>query len=421
MKRLTLLLLGSLISLVVYPKTLGQVADRYSISAAYLAWVMSAPLTLVVVRYRAYRNTTTVLLWVLRWWAVVEYLTVTFVTQSINFTSVLALAGVMAPTFMYEAGNFVAHQRIEAPLVKVICWLITISVIPVFVAALFILCTGGLDNLLRSASTLRQLYHYGWLNDVALLVVIGFFSLLSLPRRHGHLWMAGLYLMVLVTTFSRTGAIALLMGGLISAILARASFKRTIFFTVLACVILLFLFMGRNILPSSDLVRTMVLRYGRWVAGLDYLVEHPWFGLGLRSFTETVGYYLNPLTGQYTEMGSIHNDYLDLLVRGGLSYFGLFLSVVVSYLLRCIRKASQSSYVRLSVTVVIVILLGSFAHNPLKNGTLSSLFWLFMGIGSGCQMRDDKNLEQQVMSGRFLQYAPSERSGNPTFKRKGNY
>lgn len=377
------IVLTVLLALITYPKSLGSLSGKYMFLGAYVAWMLSIPLLGAVVRHRRYRSITTLMLWTLRWWALTEYLLVSLITQQYDFSSLLAFAGVVAPTFLYEVGAFAVIRRIPLTALRLTVWLSLASLVPVFIAAVVILVSGGVSGLLYSTPALREAYHYGWLNYVALLAVTCFLILQYIrPYVRGSTVMSGLCLMILAVTLSRAGAVCLALGLAVRESLERTSMLRRIAAVVFACLVVCFAFIERGSLQASSLDRTMMLRYDRWATALQSWTAAPWLGTGLHSFTDIVAHYVNPLTGETIPIGSAHNDYLDLLVRGGITYLGVFLVVVTSHLVTCFHSRQDVMLARLSMVVVTIILAASFVHNPLKNGLLASLFWFLMGIGA---------------------------------------
>jgi O-antigen ligase len=315
----------------------------------------------------------------------------------------MALAGVIAPTFLYEFGVLVV---LKGRLKMTLQWLVVlgvVSVFPVFVAALTALARGGINGLLLSTSALRQTYHSGWLNDVGLLMVVCFFaaSYSGFSERWRRL-LVPTCLLIAVTTLSRATAVALAMGLYLSAVLEKRRRWNELVLLGVGLMVVCLVFAGRSKVEGSSLYRTLLLRLSRWAAGLDVWVKSPWLGLGLRSFTEGVAEYVNPFSGVETSMGSAHNDYVDLLVRGGVSYVALFAVLISVWLYTLLKGAQRSRVDRLCIIVLLIILSASLVHNPLKYGIMSSMFWLFKGIG----IAEHKRMLAEVKQERAVRRQP---------------
>jgi O-antigen ligase len=95
--------------------------------------------------------------------------------------------------------------------------------------------------------------------------------------------------------------------------------------------------------------------------------------------------YENPFGSGTADTGSAHSDYIDLLVRGGCLYLGLFLVSIGLMAYRLVRNAEQSPAQLATLLCLTVVMVSACAQNPLKTPQIVSLFWLLIGAAVGAR------------------------------------
>ena len=121
----------------------------------------------------------------------------------------------------------------------------------------------------------------------------------------------------------------------------------------------------------GDSSASLASRLNIWHSALGTLRLFPWFGSGLDSFgTLMLVYQPEPRGVRYVEA---HNDYLQLLVEGGVLTFALAIVAIIS-LVRCIRSrfdagddGAEGHWVRVgAATGLLAIALQSFVEFSLQ-------------------------------------------------------
>ncbi|MGE5483102.1 MAG: O-antigen ligase family protein [Bacteroidota bacterium] len=327
----------------------------------------------------------TTLLWVIRWTMGVLFLVVSLRAQQVSLGDAVGMFATLLPTFFYEVG-FCARKM--GHLEFVLGGLVVVAVLtslPVAIAALWYWVRDGMVGFLYATNSLRKINTF-WPNHVAMLMAVSFAIAQELAHRdRRYLLLSAAALMIVGISHSRTGVTMLLTALLVGRFLLRGKNRRraVILVTVVAMVAGA-AFVGKSALSSSSVLYSMIGRMSRWEAALPAVFAHPITGTGFRSFAEAVPQYLDRNTGTYGEVGSAHNDYIDLMVRGGLPYTALFLLIVGFQLLFGVELVLHRPdwADRLSLTVLALLLAAMLVQQPLKSVILAPLFWFFLGVSA---------------------------------------
>jgi hypothetical protein len=126
-------------------------------------------------------------------------------------------------------------------------------------------------------------------------------------------------------------------------------------------------------LPGNTLERTFYGRVARWEAALDYVKCNPITGSGFDRTTDVVSSY-RWVDGRVFELGSMHNDYLDLATKGGLLGILSFLVTLIGIL------AIGFKYNRLLIPLILTIMITAFLQNPIKS--IPIMFCLYFTTGA---------------------------------------
>lgn len=369
--------------LLLFPLSVSSVVQgQYPIALSYIVWLFAPFFVLPAARRRAYRQTESQLMWALRWVAAMEFLIVTIREQDIGLGALVALAGVVAPTFLYEVGMLLSARATPGRLFGHLYAVMLASIMPAILRAVLVLTQSGYEGLIYSTSSLRSL-HTAWPNGVATLAAMAFF----LGQYSNSVWArksSYLCLGVPLLALSRTGVASLVAAIIVRELCDRHRSRRRRIALALLCVCLVaVVFTQKDISPGSTTQRTVALRVSRWRAAIEEWREHPLLGEGLRSFTESVSLYENPFGSGTADTGSAHSDYIDLLVRGGCLYLGLFLISIALMAYRLVRNAKQSAAQLATLLCLTVVMVSACAQNPLKTPQIVSLFWLLIGVAVG--------------------------------------
>lgn len=146
--------------------------------------------------------------------------------------------------------------------------------------------------------------------------------------------------------------------------------------------------------------------------------ERPFFGIGFVGFSELAEPSLVYSTGPQAALGSVHNEYLTGLLKGGLIGLGatvLFLANAVSILRRCLRSAvpglRQQAVIGSGITVTL--LLAGLTLESLRTIALSGIFWVLIGALDGT-LRNPDLLSQKTLAVRNRSETIGIEPGVPT-------
>lgn len=383
----TVVVQALLIGLLVYPRPILRLVGQYDFFPAYIAWLAAAMFIPIAGRYKSYYVPATAVVWLLRWVGVVVFLVVTFRVQSVGIGDLFSLFGATGPTFFYEIGCLSVMKDNYWAFLKILLVALLLSAAPVAVVAAGILIKGGFSELLRSTATLRSLNSF-WPNHVGILMAICFFVAqeisLSQPR---YRILVISSVMILGLTLSRSGVLALMIGLLASRLLRGGLSWKDVRLVVISFVIVSGVFFAKAVLPQDSVQHTLNGRFDRWLASSAIWLKYPLFGLGFRSLTKAMPVFHHSSSGRFVNFGSAHNDYVDLLVRGGLVYFIGFLSFVTLHLAQCMQKnkCRSEGVVRIALATSTAILASALVQQPFKSPTVSVLLWFFAGTVACCR------------------------------------
>jgi O-antigen ligase len=198
--------------------------------------------------------------------------------------------------------------------------------------------------------------------------------------------------LALLMTRSRSGIACVFLGAILTAMLTkRVGLSRR--GGVAAAVVLVLLFVGaagyagvdasfRRFVTDSDAVQ---LRLNIWKDSIGILRDFPVLGTGLNTFgTATTSYQTNSKDLHFQET---HNDYLQLLVEGGV-VLGIAVLLAIAALVRAIALRLQSDHddpesrwLRLSATIgLILIAAQSMVEFSLQMPGNAAVFTLLIGL-----------------------------------------
>lgn len=366
------------------------VRGKYPFYLSYLVWLIAILSVPTAIRVKGYHTSLTAFVWILRWGMSFGFLIVSLQVQSVELEDVISWIGTLAPTFFYEVGCLVVASDRHWMLLKILLLVSLLSVLPVSIEAGIDLIRGGTQGLLDSARNLRQV-NASWPNYVAIMMAICFLIAREVATvQRGYRVLLIVPLFILGLTLSRTGIIALLCGLFVTLGRSRGrGFWGRIMVSVLSLGVAWIVFIDKGATPGSMLSYTIGARIERWLQAIRVWADNPLFGTGFRSFTAAVPSYYSVFSGRVLDAGSAHNDFIDLLVRGGVMYLSIFLLFVITYLVHCWHKTLHrpDGLGRLTLAVPAVILSAAIVQNPLKDPSIGPLFWLFVGMGASFESR----------------------------------
>lgn len=371
---------------LLYPRPLFWVSGRYPFYPTYSVWVLGLLFGTQSMTRSGRRYGVSAILWTLRAYVIIDFLVVTLVKSSLRTIDFFSVAGVLLPTFMYEIGMLISRRGFFRFTLGSTCFCAIFWSLQPAINAFVLLIRSGPAAVLYGVNLLRTT-NPAWPNGVGMLMAVVFLIQMELSRRS--LWKRLLQysaLCILLVTLSRTAMVMLVLGVTIRQVLV----GKRLSVLLLACGLALMTFQAKGLLQQDSLEHTIMGRFGRWEAALTVWKDSPMLGQGFRSFDETTGFYWNPYVNTLVKVGSSHNDFVDLLVRGGLVYCLLFVLLIIQWG-RLAYGRRELTEIRLCLMIAGLILVGALAQNPLKIGPLASIYWFV--IGAGVYLRGVKDTE----------------------------
>ena len=332
-----------------------------------------------------WKSNITLLLWGLRSLAILEFL-ITYYQFGISSLDLVTVGGTIALTFFYEIGYFFSAAGYLGKFLKTLLWFNVIVVMYLYVIITPILIESGIDRIIFRIADIRQ-YFFLWPTHFGIYLVLLFWLVILVARKSRnkkYYMMLAIILPALLMTLSRTAEAALGISVLFAAWRERKGFRRNQILPILVCLAVLVsaLYTGFMIKETSGsgglLSNTILSRLNIWDASLIAWSESPVLGYGLRSFSDIVNSY--EYYGQVRTVVTAHNDYVDLLVRGGLIYFFAFWLFILFVIYRGIKLKEHNGYLLPLLSYsMIAVLIAAVSANPFKDPIIAPYFWIYAG------------------------------------------
>jgi O-antigen ligase len=300
----------------------------------------------------------------------------------------LAVFGTLALTFFYEFGFLISVKRLIVFFLEGWVWINTVISLYLlyFVIPLYFKYRAPSGYL----EVIRDNYHNSWPNQFGSYLALAILAIIFLAEKNKkYYWHLIVIFPALFFTFARTPFIALSFIVLLLFILKRKSSLTSIAGGLLVLVIILAINIvvaeTKSTTQGESVEHTYYMRLYRWVAVLNLWSENPWMGIGFRSLSENVKDYTDLETGEIAELGSTHNDYVDILLRGGIVFFILFWSFVLFILITGYKRGKKNRLILYLILSIYFIMLTAVTQNPLKDAVTASIFWVYVAaIGHDC-------------------------------------
>ncbi|MCV0403158.1 MAG: O-antigen ligase family protein [Chloroflexi bacterium] len=247
---------------------------------------------------------------------------------------------------------------------------------------------------------------------IALSLPFPLFAAAHLARRWMRIAAAAVTVVLmigLVLTYSRGAWLAAAIGIFAGAILLD---RRTFLLLVLAAAVA---FVGASAIRGGDsdsgpgggpplsVAETVIARFTqfsqgddvrlRWLAdGIRVIGDHPWLGTGPGRYGGAAATIIpSPVYDEYDiELGThrtVHNFWLHLTGEVGVVGLVVFLTMVGSVALRCVRAARRTTGARFvllagAATMVLVVALNDLTEMAFEGNVPGLLIWLILGIAS---------------------------------------
>lgn len=358
---------------------------QYGLWPAYFALLIFiiAFFPMVIFKSASYwNNEITFFLWVVRFLALLDFFVYGLMT-SISNDDVISILGTLFLTFYYEMGYFMVSAGYLKRIIKYWIWLNTIICIIILPYLFYIYIAGGIGGVINMNLQIHK-YIFNWPNEFGLAIAIAFFlSIYSIQANRRYL----ISMIMIASVILFTDAKGATFGFLVAIFIIIAnSIKQKKVFSYLLFIFIIFtsvyvIYSDKNLPGGSRIEHSYEMRYVRWQTYFSVWEESPLLGYGFKSFTKIVPLFYYPRDNSWIETNSSHNDYFDILVRGGLVYSLAFWTFIFYILSRGFHLANSSidPHVKrlllyLSSSLVIILVAAVF-QNPMKDPIISYYFW----------------------------------------------
>ena len=389
---------------------------KYELWGAHLVLALSVFLVPAIffLGKQYWKSRITMAVWGLRVLAIVGFLITSF-RLGISGLDLVTLGGTIGLTFFYEMGYFLSAAGYLHRFLQCLLWVGIIITACLYTILAPIVRGSGVDGLISHIGDV-QVFVPSWPNHFGIYLVLLFWLVVFLAHKSNnrkyYLTLA-LIVPTLFLTLSRTALVALGVSMLFAAWRERRRFRPA----TVGLLFLAFLVAGSIGYSAFDvkdragfgssLSQAIDVRQRIWESGFTQWKEHPVLGYGLRSFTEVA--WGIEIGGGMRQVVTAHNDYLDLLVRGGLLYsipFWLFVLFVVhrglklgdyqGYLFRCLSYS------------IIALLAAAFAQNVFKCPDMLAFFWSYVAAFAFYGRKEMVDNKEEVL----------EKPGNDAMKQR---
>ncbi len=361
---------------ILYPIRIGEYMGFwvYGTHVALLCCLFAMPGVLFL--SSAYQKSgITAAIWMLRSLASVVFLLTCYVLDT-SARDVVAFGGTIALTCFYEIGYCIAGSGQFKQFLRYWCACTMVMIGYVWIIVIPIVLKGGVGSLVSNYVGLIRIYVWYWPTNFALYMVMAFWLIIGLASlyRKTYLWLLLLpVLLSLFLTGSRAAIGALALGMGIAVWRNRRKLRLGVLISVLAISLGGYMSFG---LKQYTVSNTFLDRSARWSAAIEQWTRRPILGWGFRGFQEVIPTYSWDDTVR--QMGSAHNSYIDLLLRGGLLYsvfFWGFILIVVRQGLR-LQGDQRRCFEFLSYSI-IGLLAAALFHNVFKDPIIMGYFWTY--------------------------------------------
>jgi O-antigen ligase len=260
-----------------------------------------------------------------------------------------------------------------------------------FGAQIFVSTNRGPFQLAARALMPAWPNYYGVAAAVAITVVYG--RLLTGMRGRWTIAQLSVLFVVLLATFSRGSLLACLVGmGVMTVVSGRLRRAMPLFVASI-----LVLAMIASLLPGVryQFVATFTPGTSQNIGVLERLAfaaeairlwkQHPLVGIGFHQFVELAEVSrVTTLGGTGAALGSVHNEYITTLLKGGLLVMATFLALIAMALrrFRQLARSSDQDLRRLGVVglgMAAVLLVAGLTLESLRTVLISAPFWALLG------------------------------------------
>ncbi len=358
--------------LILFPYPIDINVKGYPLSTSYiLMLIIFIFMPVILTKGYYWKLNLTKLIWMMRIIFITIFLIASF-EFGLSSARIVSFIGYFMISFLYETAFIFNIQPKKFFKIFNIIFLFVL-IYATCIAGYFIISTGSL--MYNTASIRDLLFLYP--NHFSILLILVFWIRQYFVEKHSIL--IDIWITILIFVFLSRVAIASFLISFIVNILISNDIDKWKKAVSLILVLSLFIpasiyFMGvKEQSVGSTMDRTYYSRVARWEAAFEYIKLDPIIGSGFDRTTDVVSSYQS-INGQQAELGSMHNDYLDLLVKGGvlglISFFAVFIGIFIT----------GFKYNKSLVVLALTIMLTALFQNPIK--TIPIMFCLFFTLGA---------------------------------------
>jgi O-antigen ligase len=360
-------------ALILFPYPLDIEIMGYPFRLSYILMLLVFIFLPVAFLNRNYcRSLFTKILWLMRLVFILIFLTASF-KFGLTLSRVASFIGYFMLSFSYEI-PFILNIQHEKFFKVFNMVFVVVLLYATFVICYYTVPIGSIRYSMPSIRNVLALYP----NHFSILLILVFWIrqyFIDRSSRLVDMWIISLILIslsrVAIATFLLTFAVNILIN---LNIKRRKKPLMLILILVLLIPVSVCLMQVKEQSKGSALERTFYLRVARWSAAFDVIKENPIIGTGFDRTTDLVPIFESHISGRSLELGSMHNDYVDLLLKGGIIGFTSYLGVLIGIF------AAGIKYDKSLVVLLLTIVSTAFFQNPIKN--VSIMFCLYFTTGA---------------------------------------
>jgi len=312
----------------------------------------------------------TKLMWAMRLIFLAIFLIASF-KYGLSTSRIVAFIGYFMINFLYEIPFIINIETNKFFNVFNATFLFTLTYATIVIVYFGIL-QGSLQHSMPSVRGFLILYP----NHFAILLILIFWIRQYFIEKHSRI--VDIWIIILIfISFSRTAIATFLVSYIVNTLVSfniNKLKKYLAFLLVLSLLIpatLYFLELKEQ--SGATLGRSYHSRVNRWEVALEHIKQNFIIGAGFERTNTVISNYRS-ISGQQAKLGSMHNDYIDLLVKGGMLGFLSFFAVLIGIFILGVK------YNKSLVVLVLTIALTAFFQNPFKN--INIMFCLFFTVGA---------------------------------------
>lgn len=358
-------------ALVLYPKPLVTISSYPIYSVYLLIPIILSLMPLVIFKKSYWQLPVTKSLWMLRIVFLFIFLISSFY-MDLSLSRIASFIGMISITFFYELPFIfnIELKRFFSIFNKLFILFLSYSSVIILYYLIKIRSPIAIIDYVQEYLPIYP-------NYFAMFLVTHFCARVFLLKKRSliiDLWIFA----VIVITLSRTALLGLVIFSLICIAGNKRFPLQNKLAVILIAVLLLtplsyFVLMSKGASFGSTLEHTFLTRYFRWETAIEVFAEHPLIGYGLDRSVNIVSNY-HYIGGNMPELGSTHNDYIDVLIKSGITGLLVFLAFCMNVICEGIRKS------RLLFLIMLLMLAFAVIQNPFKNVLL--MFYLYFIIGA---------------------------------------